>query len=210
MNFLPTVATLVGPDGVQQQINLPQVAPGRYQATTPVDDNGIYELDVQQTDPSSGALAQQSGGFVVPYSPEYQAAGTNTDFLTALAQATGGSVIQTADQALAHDLPSVGQPQPLWPYLLAAAAVLMVLDVGVRRVRFDGRGVRGRYVALRERMGGVEVSLPRQAVRRPAVAQRVTLVNDAASPHAAKSGVPATNVDRGSRLLAARQRARRG
>src|SRR6185437_3897266 len=126
----------------------------------PVADNGVYQLDVQQTDPSTGMVAQQSGGFVVPYSPEYEAAGTNTDFLTSLAQATGGGVIQTSDQALVHDLPSSGEPQPLWPYLLAAAALLLVLDVGVRRVRFDAYMMHAGYAALRARVGHGDAHAP--------------------------------------------------
>lgn len=207
LNFLPTTANLVGPNGVQQQITLPQVAPGRYQTTTPVADNGVYQLDVQQTDPSSGAIAQQSGGFVVPYSPEYQAAGTNRDFLATLAQATGGGVVQTADQALVHDLPSVGEPRPVWPYLLMAATVLMVFDVAVRRVRFDGRAVRDGYAALRERISSVEAARPRPGIaRRPVVVAPTRLVNDSAPRAAATSP---TTQDRGNRLLAARQRARR-
>jgi Mg-chelatase subunit ChlD len=210
LNFLPTSATLVGPDGVPQQISLPQVAPGRYQATTPVDNNGVYQLDLQQTDLQTGSVAQQSGGFVVPYSPEYQAAGTNTDFLAALAQSSGGRVIQTPDEALAHDLPSAGQPQPLWPYLLGAAAVVMVFDVGVRRVRFDARGVRGQYAVLRERIGGVDMPLARRtANRRPTAVPQVPLVSE--TPAATARPATATRgSDRGSRLLAARQRARRG
>ena len=190
-------------------MNLPQVAPGRYQTTVPVEDNGVYELDVQQTDPSTGAIAQQSSGFVVPYSPEYQAAGTNTDFMTSLAQATGGHVIQTADQALVHDLPSVGEPQPLWPYLLMAAAVLMVFDVGVRRVRFDGRVVRSSYAALRDRIGQVEAPGPvRGGVRRPVRVAPVTSLQGTSRAHNPVGAAGATG-ERGSRLLAARQRARR-
>jgi Mg-chelatase subunit ChlD/uncharacterized membrane protein len=205
LNNLSTTATLVGPDGVPRQITLPQVAPGRYQASTTVDDNGVFQLDVQQTDPATGSVAQQSGGFVVPYSPEYQAAGTNTDFLTSLAQTTGGRVIQSPDQALVHDLPAVGEPQPLWPYLLAVAAVLMLCDVGVRRVRFDARVVRGGYTALRERMGYVDAPLPRPVpARRPVVIAPVKLVANEVIPKMAETP------DRGSRLLAARQRARRG
>jgi Ca-activated chloride channel family protein len=204
LNFLPTTVTLAGPNGLQQQIALPQVAPGRYQATTPVDDNGVYQLDVQQTDPSSGAVAQQSGGFVVPYSPEYQAAGTNTDLLTSLAQATGGHVIQSPNEALVHDLPSATEPQPLWPYLLAAVAVLLVFDVGVRRVRFDSRAVRARYAAMRDRIGPIEPPRIQQpTMRRPVAALRPTTDQK----HAPVAGTPIP--ERGSRLLAARQRARR-
>jgi Mg-chelatase subunit ChlD len=209
LNNLSTTATIVGPNGTQQQIVLPQVAPGRYQASTPVDDNGIYQLDIQQTDPSTDSVAQQSGGFVVPYSPEYQAAGTNTDFLTSLAQVTGGRVVQSPDEALAHDLPSVGEPRPLWPYLLAVAAVFMLCDIGVRRVRFDARGVRGRYAALRERIGQVETPLPRPtAARRPVIVARMNLVDAASAPSVVRPTTVASH-ERGSRLLAARERARR-
>ena len=35
-NFMPTTATLVDPHGAALQIALPQIAPGRYEATTPV------------------------------------------------------------------------------------------------------------------------------------------------------------------------------
>ncbi len=214
LNYLATQATLVGPNGVPQQLTLPQVAPGRYQTTVPVTDDGVYQLDVQQTDPSTGAVAQQSGGFVVPYSPEYQAAGTNTDLLTSLAQATGGRVIQTPDQALVHDLPSSGEPQPLWPALLAAAAVLLVLDVGVRRVRFDGRAVHAGYAALRARIGQADARghVP-PMVRRSAPIPPITRLTETARGHTASashgaSRSPAT-AERGSRLLAARERARR-
>jgi Ca-activated chloride channel homolog len=209
LNYLSTTTTLVGPDGVQQQINLPQVAPGRYQATTPVEDNGVYRLDAQQTDPSTGAVAQQSGGFVVPYSPEYRATGTNTDFLTSLARATGGQLIQTPDQALVHDLPSVAEPQPLWPYVLVAAALLFVFDVALRRVRFDARVVRQGYASLRGRAGQVDAPASRRIVaRRPVPAARVSLVDNAQPVHATRP-TAAVSHDRGSRLLAARQRARR-
>jgi Mg-chelatase subunit ChlD/uncharacterized membrane protein len=209
LNYLATQATLVGPDGVPRQLTLPQVAPGRYQATVPVADNGVYQLDVQQTDPSTGSVALQTGGFVVPYSPEYQAAGTNTDFLASLAQATGGRVIQTPDQALVHDVPSGGEPQPLWPYLLAAAAVLLVFDVGVRRVRFDAYMAHAGYAALRARIGRVD---PHVAISVSTTERRpvppITRLTETTPGHTSPSRAPAS-VERGSRLLAARQRARR-
>ena len=55
---------------------LPQVAPGRYEASYPVEDDGIYSLQVTQTE-ADGTIANQSSGFVVPYSPEYRAGGTD-------------------------------------------------------------------------------------------------------------------------------------
>src|SRR5262249_47787954 len=108
LNFLTSTATLVDPRGVAQQISLPQTAPGRYAGLAPVDDDGIYQLEVQQTDPSTGAMALQSSGFVVPYSPEYRADGTDETFLSSLVERTGGRLIQEPREALTHDLPSAG------------------------------------------------------------------------------------------------------
>src|SRR5919202_2588611 len=99
LNFLPTAATVVNPRGDEHQIDLPQVAPGRYQATYPVEDDGVYSLQVTQRD-ADGSVANQSGGFVVPYSPEYRASGTDELFLENLARRTGGRLIHDPEQAL--------------------------------------------------------------------------------------------------------------
>ena len=216
LNFQPAVATLVDPRGAQVQVALPQVAPGRYEATTPVQDDGVYQLEVQQTDPTSNAVATQSGGFVVPYSPEFKAAGTDRDSLAALASRTGGSIIADPAQAFAHDLPSVGAPQALWPYLLALAAALLVLDVGVRRVRFSARDAEWIYRAIRRRPApaGNEVS-DAWPVRRPVPQATVTTTvtrRPVGATHAAPRPrqAPADGREsRAARLVAARKRASR-
>jgi Putative glutamine amidotransferase len=215
LNFLPTTATLVDPRGAPRQIALPQIAPGRYEATTPVEDDGVYQLDVQQTDPSTSASAQQSSGFVVPYSPEYAAAGIDQALLEALTARTGGQVIQDPDQALLHDLPAVGAPRPLWPYLLSLAAIVLLFDVAVRRVRFGSREAHGAYLQLRRRLGYVDepgrlTLAPRRVTSVPAGGA----VPDQVSAAAPTRAVPdvsqpsvAHDASRASRLLAARQRA---
>src|SRR5207237_1426830 len=134
---------------------LPQVAPGRYAASYPVQDDGIYSLQVTQTE-ADGTVANSSGGFVVPYSPEYRAGGVDEGFLDALAKRTGGRLIHDAEQAFVHDLPAVGAPRPLWPYLLTLAALFFVGDVGVRRVRITGPEIRAAYYAVRRRLGYVD------------------------------------------------------
>src|SRR5205823_10109919 len=155
LNFLHTTASIVEPRGNEHQVDMPQVAPGRYQASYPVQDDGIYSLQVTQTD-ADGSVANQSGGFVVPYSPEYQAGGTDDNFLDTLARRTGGRLIHEPEQAFVHDLPAVGAPRPLWPYLLALAAILFVGDVGVRRVRITGPEMRAAYYAVRRRLRYVD------------------------------------------------------
>ena len=207
LNFLPTTATIVDPRGQEHEIQLPQVAPGRYVATYPVEDDGIYSLQVRQTE-ADGSIANQSSGFVVPYSPEYSAGGTDENFLESLAKRTGGRLIHDPEQAFIHDLPAVGAPRQLWPYLLALVAMLFVADVGVRRVRITGPEMRAAYYKIRRRLGYVDS--PALATR-PVMIQStpnfglVSTARSRATPEIPMSIAPT----RQGRLLAAKHRAAR-
>jgi Ca-activated chloride channel homolog len=209
LNFLPTSATIVDPRGQQVQVLLPQVAPGRYSASYPVDDDGIYALQVQQTE-AEGAIANQSSGFVVPYSPEYRAGGTDENFMEALAKRTGGRLIHEPDQAFLHDLPAVGAPRQLWPYLLVLVALLFVVDVGVRRVRITGPEMRAAYYKVRRRLGYLDEPV---AATAPAGVAHPTpsfgLVSSVANRAAAAEAPAPVAPTRQGRLLAAKHRAAR-
>ena len=50
----------------------------------------------------------------------------------------------------------MGAARPLWPFLLALAALVLVADVGIRRVRVTGPEIRGVYVEARRRLGYVD------------------------------------------------------
>ncbi len=207
LNFLPTSASIVDPRGHEHEVQLPQVAPGRYEASYQVEDDGIYSLQVRQTE-SDGSIANQSSGFVVPYSPEYRAGGTDDNFLESLAKRTGGRLIHDPEQAFIHDLPAVGAPRQLWPYLLTLVAILFVADVGVRRVRITGPEMRAAYYKVRRRLGYIDT---------PALASRPTVIQ--ASPNfglvssATNRATPEAPIamapTRQGRLLAAKQRAAR-
>jgi Mg-chelatase subunit ChlD len=208
LNFLPTTASIVDPRGVQHDMPLPQVAPGRYEASYPVEDDGIYSLQVTQTE-ADGTVANSSGGFVVPYSPEYRAGGTDENFLDALAKRTGGRLIRDPEQAFIHDLPAVGAPRPLWPYLLALAALVFVADVGVRRVRITGPEMRAAYYAVRRKLGYVDAPVvpPRSVIHaNPAT---FGLVNTGVSRVRTREVAAPAPLTRQGRLLAAKHRAAR-
>jgi Mg-chelatase subunit ChlD len=217
LNFLPTEAVLVEPSGAQQRLPLPQVAPGRYEATVPVQADGVYTLTATQTDPTTGERSVQSGGFVVPYSPEYGLTGTDQNLLESLARRTGGKLISDPSEAFTHTLPSVGAPRPLWPLLMIALAILVVADVGVRRVRISVPELRAGYAALRRRLGYIDDPLAVSARLAAAAAQRPDEANHpvglvsaggvhgahVARPHASAVG------NHSGRLLAAKRRAAR-
>ena len=217
LNGLPTTATLTDPYGVDQQVTLPQVAPGRYETLVPVADDGIYALNVSQTNPD-GSVANQSSGFVVPYSPEYRVLGSNEGLLDRLAKRTGGRLITDPAQAFVHDLPSVAAPRPLWPALMVASALLFVLDVAVRRLRITAPELRAGYYAVRRRLGYVDSPRSLAGAQIADLAHgRATdmmvprgLVAREAMARLRQSSAPAPRPDsRTSRLLAAKQRAAR-
>jgi hypothetical protein len=217
LNFLPSQAVLVDPKGVESTVPLPQVAPGRYEATVPIQADGVYTLTATQTD-ANGDQAVISSGFVVPYSPEYGLSSTDQSLLDTLARRTGGRLVSDPNEAFAHTLPSVGAPHPLWPWLLLAVAILLVLDVGVRRVRISAPELRAGYGALRRRLGYID-ELPGQGYR-PSIAppQRrvepvppvglVALNSRPARNERAASRGPAI-ATQPDRLLAAKRRAAR-
>lgn len=202
VNFLPTSVSVVDPAGKVQQVQLPQVAPGQYQATLPATTQGVYTLQVAENEPD-GSNSTQASGFVVPYSPEYRDLTTNTDALAALASITGGQSIQSVDAALQHDLPSVGAPRPLWPWLLAFAALILVADIGVRRVRFSAFEMRVGYQAMRSRLGHTDNRPTRVAARRVPVIHATPLISS--SPSTVQSPAPVTSMSQ--QLLAAKRRA---
>ena len=217
LNFLPTQATLVDPHGQEQTVPLPQVAPGRYEASVPVQSDGVYTLTATQTE-STGEQAVQSSGFVVPYSPEYGLSGTDQTLLDGLVRRTGGKVISDPTDAFAHTLPSVGAPRPLWPLFLLIMAVLLVADVGVRRVRISAPELRAGYGALRRRLGYLD-DQPGQGSRGPVSATHARAAPEPATGLVSAFGAHAETMDvrprgpsmttQSSRLLAAKRRASR-
>jgi hypothetical protein len=177
--------------------------------------DGVYTLTATQTE-ASGAQASQSAGFVVPYSPEYGMAGTDRAFLESLARSTGGRLIGDPSEPFAHTLPSVGAPRPLWPWLMLALAILIVADVGVRRVRISALELRQGYSQIRRRLGYVDdpVSVRQRSLQ--SMGQRLGAVSPATSLIGSTTGeqVPIrsrapTAMTQSSRLLAAKQRASR-
>ncbi|MBN1660228.1 MAG: VWA domain-containing protein [Anaerolineae bacterium] len=132
-NFLDISATLIGPDLETTRLSLPQTGAGRYQALASVSQPGTYLVRLEARD-GAEVLGQQTLGLVIPYSPEYRAAGADRPFLNELARLTGGGPLAEPAAAFVHNLPPVGHPREVWPSLLLAAALLFPLDVALRRL----------------------------------------------------------------------------
>ena len=104
-----------------------------------VDRDGSYLAGVSM---SSGGtpVGQTVSEAVQPYSPEYRTPATGSSLLPELARLGNGTVI--ADPAEVFRRPDVARrvPQALWPPLLLAALLLLLLDVALRRIDLSAFG----------------------------------------------------------------------
>ena len=165
VNFLRTQATLVTPDQQQMSLELPQVAPGRYEAEAPAAAEGPYFLNITQQGADGQAQVSRPAGFVVPYSPEYRTLRSNPDLLSQLARLTGGRQLADPLQTFDHSIPAGGSPREIWPLLVTLAALLFLFDVAVRRLRLAVLDLRRSGVLAAARLLGraQSVAAPAQA-----------------------------------------------
>jgi Mg-chelatase subunit ChlD len=137
INDAQTTATIGSPKGEVKTVALDQVAPGRYAAQVPADEQGAYLVQVSQAATGQATPVAQTSGFTVPYSPEFGGQPTDVGLLRQLAASTGGAVLTSPADSFAHNLRPADSAQPIWPYLIAAVVPLFLLDVAIRRLRFS-------------------------------------------------------------------------
>ncbi|HET9919810.1 MAG TPA: glutamine amidotransferase [Ktedonobacteraceae bacterium] len=129
---------IIAPDLSQATLPLQPTAPGRWQGNFPAGQVGAYLLQVTWQGQSKGISSRLSAttGLVVPYSPEYRSSGTDTRFLTLLARAGGGSLLgpNSTSAAFSSNLPPVSAAIPIIFLLLAIAALLLPIDIALRRL----------------------------------------------------------------------------
>lgn len=136
-NFLEGSARVVAPDLTVRELPLRQVAPGRYEATMDVGQDGSYLAGVTMGlgDKFVGQVVTEA---VQPYSPEYRTPAMGSSLLPELARLGGGAVLTDPSQVFVRPEVSRRVPHSLWPPLLFAALLLLLLDVGLRRLDLSG------------------------------------------------------------------------
>ncbi len=137
LNGLDLSAHVVAPDLTAETVPLRQVAPGRYEGVFTPSAEGAYFVGVsgvQQGEASDVTAVQQTTGWVLSYSPEYRALEADPRLLERIAHLTEGRQLSNPGQAFDHNLVARRAAMPIWPWLLLLAAVLLPLDVAVRRL----------------------------------------------------------------------------
>ena len=134
-------AHVVGPDLAAATVTLLPTAPGHYEADIAAAQQGAYLVHVVASNGTKTLTA--SGGLVAPYSPEFRLTGVDWATVDALAAENGGAVLATAPReaarAFADDLPPVTASRPLSELLLLLAALLLPLDIALRRLALSPR-----------------------------------------------------------------------
>ncbi|MEZ4321198.1 MAG: VWA domain-containing protein [Myxococcota bacterium] len=212
-NFLNGEARVVAPDLTVHPIELRQVAPGRYRASIPVDQDGSWLVGVALSE-GEAVVGQAVEEAVQPYSPEYRSHGAGPGLITELGRLGGGGVITDPAQVFARPAVARKIPHALWPWLMGLAALLLLLDIASRRLDLSAGGTGS--IVRQTASAGPKFQFrpdPRKAPVQPQQAgepQVVDAIEEADAEPVRKK--PAADVDPKSyagRLLAARRTARK-
>lgn len=137
----PTRATLLGPSGQRQEVELAPAGPGRYRARVGAPSPGAYVVQMAQQ-AASGIELRGEGGWVAPYPAEYREAGVDRALLAQVAAAGGGRVLSAPAEAVAPSQRSAVARWPLAPLLLVLAALCWPLEIAARRLALPSGAVR--------------------------------------------------------------------
>ncbi|HNA56342.1 MAG TPA: VWA domain-containing protein, partial [Anaerolineales bacterium] len=139
LNGYQVEASIVSPNGREaaQTVTFTQTAPGRYESTFTPTEQGIYLIHFSGTTDSGNGSASfaETTGWALSYSPEYQRIESNPDLLLRLSALANGQVASPLPaDVFKHDLQAARATQPMAPFLLLLAALLLPVDIAVRRL----------------------------------------------------------------------------
>ncbi|MCP4429151.1 MAG: VWA domain-containing protein [Chloroflexi bacterium] len=167
-NNLLAEANVVAPDGEVVNLNLQQVAPGRYEAEFTPDSDGAYFIRVAGTSPEEEdeVTIGQTSGWVLGYSPEYRQFEANPGLLDRLAELSGGQNLLGLETAVFnHNLPVDVTRRPIWPWLTLMAVILLPFDIALRRLVVARRDWERAWAATFGRLRPAAASVPARTER---------------------------------------------
>jgi Ca-activated chloride channel family protein len=127
----------------EKTVPLAQTAPGHYQGSVPTPEKGEYHfrLAVKQ---KGQPVAELSRGLTVGFDEEFRLKPTDEELLRKVAEVSGGRYNPPPEELFTPPERSAERAVALWPYLLAAALILFLADVALRRIDFALLAGRGR------------------------------------------------------------------
>lgn len=133
MHLPDALVKIATPHGGVRDVRMEEQAPGIYSGTFDASEIGTYIATVVENDPSGGNRTLSSG-FSVAYPPEYQSFQANRPLLTRVASEGSGREIQKPEEAVRPVKNPGASITELWPILMLLSALLLPLDIAVRRL----------------------------------------------------------------------------
>lgn len=128
-------AMITDEDGNQKEVKLEATAPGIYQAEVPLDQMGVYSVNLRNS--KGGELVKNiNTATAMQYSQEYRYADVSSS-LDSFVNQVSGTYIEHAGQVFDTKLAGAMSRVQLTGVLLLLAVLLFVLDVVVRRMSLD-------------------------------------------------------------------------
>lgn len=163
---LGTIKATIGSSGSSEskEVTLEPVSAGVYEGTVETSQAGNYSVAASMVLPDKdgpGGLRSVivgRGAMAVPYSPEFATVEDNSGLLERIAEVTGGRVLDEktfgSQNLFLHEGGYARRLQPIWHWLLFAAAVMLVCDAAVRRIAVDPMVVAQRTKKMMQEMRG--------------------------------------------------------
>lgn len=141
MDLLSVAGILSAPGGERVPVRLSQVGPGAYETRIPAPKRGNYFV-VLLPQQGEKRLPSVVGGASRIVGAEFRAMQSNIGLLRQIAEMTGGRVMDPGHPEAAalferSDIRPVRAASPIWRLLVIWSIVVMLLDVGTRRVAWD-------------------------------------------------------------------------
>jgi hypothetical protein len=124
-------ATVRGAGGRTENVELASSSPGRYEAPLATASPGAYVVSIVARAPGGATERRAIKAFYWSANRERRATGADMRALGQMARATGGRMLGPADNPF--DEPRPRAYRDVWNVLAAAALVLFLLDVALRR-----------------------------------------------------------------------------
>jgi uncharacterized membrane protein len=165
INFLRPEGVVTRPGNERQELELVQTGPGIYEGYFPVDERGIYMMNITYNR-EDGGLGMIPAGLALNYSKEYDYNATNMALLEEMAVVGGGRLYEDpTENPFIHDLKATPTITPIWPYLAAFAACLFPFEIFVRRVVVDFSFLYVWALALLRKLPGLKRLIPKPKPR---------------------------------------------
>ena len=138
INDLSSTVAVTTPSGKKKNLPLRQTAPGRYEASVPLEEYGSYGLKAQH-DKDGDTIAVSLGTVSNPYPQEYLFTEPNRDVLRRGADIARGETNPEPAALFDPMGEEVKYRKELWPIFLMLAVALFLFDLIFRRLRLGGR-----------------------------------------------------------------------